>query len=83
MKGVHVYSCFPASAFIDDNQMATVTVNGVLCEKTYSIVAGGIFIDGTLDGPRFHADLTITTSACPVYPVYPTTTFSEGVIFIS
>ena len=32
--------------------MATVTVNGLECGANYSIVAGGILINGDLVGPR-------------------------------
>ncbi|XP_065894750.1 mucin-22-like isoform X2 [Dysidea avara] len=62
-------STLSASATIMDG-MATVTVTGLVCEETYSIVAGGIITNDvmmvrTLDGPRFHME-TITVAACPV-----------------
>lgn len=56
---------FAASASIDENDMATVTVSSLICGETYSILAGGIFTDQMLDGPRFHME-TVTASACPV-----------------
>ena len=64
------------------NHMATVTVTGLVCEETYSIIAGGIItndvmIDRTLDGPRFHTE-TILASACPVVI---TTTTGKRVIY--
>ncbi|XP_065892637.1 uncharacterized protein [Dysidea avara] len=62
-------STLSASATIMGD-MATVTVNGLVCEQTYSIVAGGIVTNDvlmvrTLDGPRFHME-TIVALACPV-----------------
>ncbi|XP_065897957.1 uncharacterized protein [Dysidea avara] len=73
-------STVSASAIIM-NHMATVTVTGLVCEETYSIIAGGIItndvmIDRTLDGPRFHTE-TILASACPV--VITTTTAAPTV----
>ena len=60
--------------------MATVTVGGLTCEETYSIVAGGLFTDGidqTLDGPRFHSEI-ITASTCPLNQTM--TTFGKRVL---
>ena len=73
------------SAAIMDN-MATVTVNGLVCEQIYSIVAGGIItndvmMDRTLDGPRFHTE-TITASACPVVITTTTMTTGKRVIYL-
>ena len=67
--------------------MATVTVNGLVCEQTYSIVAGGIVTNDvlmvrTLDGPRFHME-TIVALACPVIISTTAMTMSKGVIYHS
>ena len=58
-----------ASATINDDNMATVTVSGLRCAETYAITAGGIITtDGmvgqTLDGPRFNTEI-IVASVCP------------------
>ena len=50
--------------------MATVTVGVLMCEQTYSIVAGGIVTDvvtmgQTLDGPRYFVG-TVTTHDCAI-----------------
>ena len=52
----------------DDDNAATVTVNGLQCQGTYSITAGGILttdgvMDQTLEGPRIHLE-TIIASPC-------------------
>jgi len=57
-----------ASAIIVDD-MATVTVNSLLCEQTYSIVAGGVITDNVmmdqiLDGPKFQTEI-FNASSCP------------------
>ena len=67
------------------NDMATVTVSGLGCGQTYSIVAGGIItndvmMDRTLDGPRFHME-TILASACPVVVTTTTMTTGKGVVY--
>ena len=67
------------------NDMATVTVTGLVCEETYSIVAGGIItngvmVDQTLDGPRFHME-TILASACPVVITTTMMTIGKRVIY--
>ena len=43
--------------------MATVTVNELECNATYSIRAGGIF-NGSLLGPRSSSYENITTDIC-------------------
>ena len=75
-----MYIITSASAIITDD-MATVTVTGLVCEKTYSIVAGGIItndvmMDQMLDGPRFHTEI-ILASACPLV-ITTTTTMTTG-----
>ena len=75
-----MYIITSASAIIVDD-MARVTVTGLVCEETYSIVAGGIITNGvmmdqTLDGPRFHTEI-ILASACPVV-ITTTTTMTTG-----
>ncbi|XP_065912153.1 uncharacterized protein [Dysidea avara] len=59
-----------ASATLNNNDMATANLNGLVCEEMYSIIAGGVItnvamMDQTLVGPRFHME-TITAPACPV-----------------
>ena len=52
------------------NGMAVVTVDGLMCEVTYTITAGGS-LNGTLVGPRsFHG--TITAGSCPLPKPTPT-----------
>ena len=46
------------------NGMATVTVDGLECEVTYDITAGGT-LNGTLVGPR-SSHGTITSGPCPL-----------------
>ena len=48
------------------NTMATVTVDGLECGVTYTIIAGGI-LNGELVGPR-SSHGTIATNPCPVCP---------------
>ena len=44
------------------NGMATVTINGLMCEEEYMIIAGGT-LNGDLVGPRLsHGN---TTGPCP------------------
>ncbi|XP_065897929.1 adhesion G protein-coupled receptor L3-like isoform X2 [Dysidea avara] len=73
-------STVSASATIMDG-MATVTVTGLVCEETYSIVAGGIItndvmMDRTLDGPRVYTG-TILAAACPAVVTTRTVTTDE------
>ena len=46
------------------NRMATVTVDGLECEVTYDITAGGT-LNGALVGPRSSYG-TITSGPCPL-----------------
>ena len=46
------------------NGMATVTVDGLECEVTYNITAGGT-LNGALVGPR-SSHGTITSGPCPL-----------------
>ena len=60
-----------ASATISDD-MATVTITGLACEQTFSIVAGAIItnngtMEQTLCGPRFQTG-TVSATACPTIP---------------
>ena len=50
--------------------MATVTINGLMCQEVYNITAGGT-LDGVLVGPR-SSHGTITAGPCP--PMITTTT---------
>ena len=50
------------------NGMATVTIDGLECEVTYTITAGGA-LNGTLVGPR-SSHGNITSGPCP--PPMPT-----------
>ena len=45
------------------NGMATVTIDGLECEVTYTLTAGGT-LSGTLVGPR-SSHGTITSGSCP------------------
>ena len=49
---------------INNNGMATVTVDGLECEVTYDITAGGT-LNGALVGPR-SSHGTITSGSCPL-----------------
>ena len=83
----HEYLCVyifisSASATLNNNDMATANLNGLVCEEMYSIIAGGVItnvamMDQTLVGPRFHME-TITAPACPVG--IQTTSVSTGKI---
>ena len=57
-------------AVIDDDRMATATViiDGLQCEVTYTIIAGGT-LNGVLVGPR-SSHGTVTSGPCP--PPMPT-----------
>ena len=46
------------------NGMATVAINGLECEVTYTIIAGGTF-NGDLVGPRSSYG-TVTAGQCPI-----------------
>ncbi|XP_065912197.1 uncharacterized protein [Dysidea avara] len=69
------------------NDMATVTVSGLVCKETYSIIAGGIITNGvmmdrTLDGPRFQTE-TILAPACPVVITTTTMTIAAPTVTIA
>ena len=49
-------------AVINNNRIATVTVDGLQCEVTYDIIAGGT-LNGALVGPR-SSHGTITSGSC-------------------
>ena len=50
--------------------MATVTINGLMCEEEYMITAGGT-LNGVLIGPRLSHGI-VTAGPCP--PIAVTTT---------
>ena len=52
------------------NGMATVTIDGLACGMTYTIIAGGT-LDGDLVGPR-SSHGTITAGPCPLITVTTT-----------
>ena len=45
------------------NRVATVTINGLMCQVTYTITAGGT-LGGQLQGPVSSHE-TVTTRSCP------------------
>ena len=51
--------------------MATVTIDGLACGVTYTIIAGGT-LNGVLVGPRSSHE-TVTTSPCSVISTTSTT----------
>ena len=67
---MYVYTCFHLYIHIHTgmttiiNGMATVTVDGLECEVTYDITAGGT-LNGALVGPR-SSHGTITSGPCPL-----------------
>ena len=42
--------------------MATVTVNGLVCGVTYTIIAGGVLNNSSLVGPRASVETVNTTN---------------------
>ena len=64
---MHIYT-HTGMAVINNNGMATVTIDGLPCEVTYDIMAGGT-LNGTLVGPR-SSHGTIISGPCP--PPMPT-----------
>jgi len=46
------------------NESATVAINGLECEVTYTIIAGGT-LNGDLVGPRSSYE-TFTAGQCPI-----------------
>ena len=63
---MHIYTHTGMAAVT--NGMATMTIDGLQCEFTYTIIAGGT-LNGTLVGPR-SSHGTITSGPCP--PPIPT-----------
>ena len=59
--------------------MATVTVNALKCEATYTIIAGGT-LNGDLVGPRSSLG-TITSGPCPVCPVSSNTSKNHHLLY--
>ena len=66
---MHAYACKYMCAFTHSgaatitNGIATVAVNGLVCEITYNVIAGGT-LNGVLVGPR-SSHGTITAGYCP------------------
>ena len=56
-------------AVINNNGMATVTIDRLQCEVTYDIIAGGT-LNGALVGPR-SSHGTITSGPCPLPMLTP------------
>jgi len=56
------------------NGMSTVIVNNLVCEVTYTIIAGGL-LAGDLVGPRSSRG-TIISGPCPVMVIPATSLFS-------
>ena len=65
---VRMYVCTYLGTALVTNMMATVTIDGLICGVTYTIIAGGTF-DGLLVGPR--SSHGTTTGPCP--PIIITT----------
>ena len=57
------------------NGMATVTIDGLACGVTYTIIAGGT-LDGDLVGPR-SSHGSITAGPCPLITVTTTATITS------
>ena len=72
-------NCSSGSAAVMDI-VATVSINGLVCEKIYIIIAGGVDSDGNLVGPQFHQE-TVTAGPCPRSSIV-TTTMPTGKIYI-
>ena len=51
-------------AVINNSRIVTVTIDGLQCEVTYDIIAGGT-LNGALVGPR-SSHGTITSGPCPL-----------------
>ena len=62
------------------DNVATVSINRLVCEKIYIIIAGGVDSDGSLVGPQFHQE-TVTAGPCPT-PSVVTTTIPIGNTYI-
>ena len=74
---VQSYVLYSGNASIT-NGMATVTIDGLACGVTYTIIAGGL-LDGDLAGPR-SSHGTITAGPCPLMTVTTTATITSGTI---
>ena len=63
-NSIHSYYHIHTGMAVVTNGMATVTVDGLQCEVTYDITAGGT-LNGVLVGPR-SSHGTITSGPCPL-----------------
>ena len=71
---IHTFVCTDSTPIT--NGTATVTLNGLECGVTYTIIAGGT-LNGDLVGPRSsHGTVTADNLPCPV--MTPTTTVTTG-----
>ena len=59
--------------------MAIVAVNGLDCEVTYTIIAGGT-LNGDLVGPR-SSHGAITAGPCPVFPQCPIKSKNQQLLY--
>ena len=57
------------------NEMATVTINGLMCEEEYMIIAGGT-LNGQLVGPKSSHGI-VTAGSCPPIAVTTTATITS------
>ena len=64
---IHNYICWILGTAPITNGVAIVTVNGLQCEVTYTVTAGGT-LNGDLVGLRSSYG-TITAGPCPTCPV--------------
>ena len=62
--GIYILFAHTDMSAINDNGMATVTVDGLVCNITYNITAGGT-LNGALVGPR-SSHGTVTSGPCPL-----------------
>ena len=65
---IHILFTHTGMAEINNNGIATVTIDGLECEVTYTITAGGT-LNEALVGPR-SSHGTVTSGPCP--PPMPT-----------
>ena len=61
---IHSYYHIQTGMAVVTSGMATVTVDGLECEVTYNITAGGT-LNGALVGPR-SSHGTVTSGPCPL-----------------
>ena len=66
---LETFTCIYSGSVSVTNEMATVTIDGLACGVTYSIIAGGT-LNGVLVGPK--SSHGIITGPCP--PLIITTT---------